>query len=180
MIFYLQVALLIFWSSTCERVVIYCVRGFIGVFLGDALRTFLLRLLCFLSNCIVQQIGAICLISPWFDACPLELGGCSRWGSCTHHHSWGFGLCQDRSDGAHGCWAVLPKVQCRHSSDSLHCTLWVPAAHVLYICHPLWQNSSIILATDLSEQKSAQPLWVWWLCTKSRGLTLGNSSNYSS
>lgn len=74
MIFYLQVALLIFWSSTCKRVVIYCLRGFIGVFFGDALRSFWLWLLCFLSNCTVQQIIAICLISPWFDACPLQLG----------------------------------------------------------------------------------------------------------
>lgn len=142
---------------------IYCLRGFIGVFLGDALRTFWLWLLCFLSNCIVQQIAAICLISPWFDACPLQLGAVPNgpWGSCTYHHSCEFGWCQDKSDGAHDCWSVLPKVQCRHSSDFLHCTLGVPAAHVLYICHLLWQNSSIILATDLSEQRSAQPLQAW-------------------
>lgn len=47
---------------------------FYWCFFGDALRTFWLRLLCFLSNCIVQQVSAICLISPWFDACPLQLG----------------------------------------------------------------------------------------------------------
>lgn len=127
----------------------------------------------FLSDCIVQEISTICLISALMLV----------------HYSWG-AVPSGAYEGSappsiHYCELELPvnmHIEARvmdspcssphweaaQTALTLHCTHKVARAPVLYSCHLLWQNSSIILANDLLGQKPAQPLGMWQLHTKNR------------